>query len=390
VAVAHQFIGLQMKATTLGTIHTHPLEETEADRELVRKYFEPATEHAAEEVPLEEVMGTAAAQALREPNTGFYEIHKFVSDPAYPNRSLVYRLDNDEFIGYMVDGSFVPLAEAPALGLATQRDPVAERREMEEQAKRPQQIIDPVQATIDGGGVSRNDSLLVVKLDWNEDGADDFLIASDSDRQLASFGDLTWTVFLSNSAGAYDIDPSGLSAPAEGLRIDRREEFGGKLGFITYGPRGEQTPIYGQYLENGRIETKELAVLRRDWKAQSDQEAKAIAAQNEAEFARYVSPTKTLQYQPVPVADRWPVSGPAREPPLPLAEDPAYRYNLAVDPLDDGRFLAYDKASGELAGYLIQNQFVPLQAAAAQGLPTKRDVVAERREIEAKQHAEPK
>jgi hypothetical protein len=252
-----------------------------------------------------------------------------------------------------------------------------------------QGIADPVQATIDGGGVSRDDSLLVVKLDWNEDGTDDYLIASDADRQLAGSDDLIWTVFLSNAAGTYDIAAPGLSAPAAGLRVDRREDFGGTLGFITFGPSGEQTSIYGQYLENGRITTRELAAIRREGQAKSAPEMKAIAEQNEAELARYVTPAKTLQYEPLPVADRWPTSGPAREPPPPLADEPAVRYNLAVDPLDEGRFLAYDKTSGELVGYLIQNKFVPLQAAAAQGLPTRRDIVAERREIEAKQRTEP-
>jgi hypothetical protein len=171
-------------------------------------------------------------------------------------------------------------------------------------------IADPVQAIIDGGGVSRDDSLLVVKLDWNEDGTEDYLIVADSDRQLAGFGELTWTVFLSNPSGTYDMDPSGLDAPANGLRVDRRDEFGGKLGFITIGPRGEETPIYGQYLVNGRITSKPLAVLRRESQGQNAQEMQTIAAQNEAELARYVLPARTLQYQSVLVADRWPDEGP--------------------------------------------------------------------------------
>jgi hypothetical protein len=57
---------------------------------------------------------------------------------------------------------------------------------------RAQSITDPVQFIIDQGGVGREDSLLVVKFDWNEDSRDDYFIITQSDAELGGNGNVPW------------------------------------------------------------------------------------------------------------------------------------------------------------------------------------------------------
>jgi hypothetical protein len=252
-----------------------------------------------------------------------------------------------------------------------------------------QTTTDPVQFIIDQGGVGREDSLLVVKFDWNEDSQDDYFIITQSDSELAGNGNVPWTVYLSDGKGNYSIDPSGLLAPSDGLQVARLDEVSGKQAVIALGNRGEETPIYGYYLDGaGRIAKQVLATLRREATGANAAEMRAIADDNEAKIKRFISEPKVLGPEIIPAADRWPAEGPKNQPPPPLQEELGIRYNLVSDPLQAGRDLAYDQATGELLGYVIKGKLVSLREAAEQGLPVKRDIIAERREMEAEARRE--
>jgi hypothetical protein len=165
-------------------------------------------------------------------------------------------------------------------------------------------ILDPIQSIIDKGGVGRDESLLVVKLDWNEDGQEDYFLLP---KSFASFnGGVTWTVYVSNGRGAFTIAESGLEGPFGDFRIKRLDEVNGKLAIIRFarvGPEGAR--IDALYLKDNRqIAVKSLAFISNPERQPNatEQGIRKAEVENQAAFQRYIDSSTVVQTQEVVVS----------------------------------------------------------------------------------------
>jgi len=130
-------------------------------------------------------------------------------------------------------------------------------------------VDDVIKGFVKYHGLHREDEVIQMKFDWNEDGYDDLFLSSTlSDDDNARAG-LFWNVYLSRPDGTYPEQPNDLISVPVGVRIKRMSQLSNRLALI-YVHRGgaDQGVIVAYWVdEKNNIKQQDFANIRLDVEA---------------------------------------------------------------------------------------------------------------------------
>jgi hypothetical protein len=239
-----------------------------------------------------------------------------------------------------------------------------------------QSVADPVAELVRAGGVNKDDSVVVVNFDWNEDGKDDILVTTNANISTGGRDGGDWNVWLSNASGTYDLAGSVLS-PGGAMSVVRLSEVGNAKAIAVYSPAGGgYTGITAYYLGSGqKVETKDIGTI-----GTSDI---TRTPEHDALEQRVFGSAVKVEPKIIPAAQLWPKEVPATTPP-PVPQASKSETIEVVDPLDQSRWIILRSSDNEVVGYRLGEKRISIDEAAQLGLPVKRDVRAEREQIAAR------
>jgi hypothetical protein len=168
-------------------------------------------------------------------------------------------------------------------------------------------VTDPIRELIRAGGVDKGDDVLVATFDWNGDGKDDFLVISGKANSMGGRLGGDWNVWLSNSAGTYDLVGS-VMFPAGMIWVARLPESGNTKAVVVYQHfGGGLTGITAYYLTSDeKIETKEIGVIHYGGEE---------VPEDEALVKRVFGSAEQIETRRIPALQLWPEEGLVGTPP---------------------------------------------------------------------------
>jgi hypothetical protein len=164
-------------------------------------------------------------------------------------------------------------------------------------------VADPVVELVRAGGVDIDDDVLVVQFDWNEDGKDDLLVSTGRSASIGERMGADWNVWLSNSAGTYDLAANDMQLLPGILSVVRLPESANTKAVVVYRHLGGGlTGVEAYYLASGKVSMKGLGEIRND-----EERAEDVAL-----VKRTFGAAEEIETRRIPATKLLPASAPAR------------------------------------------------------------------------------